>query len=183
MVLAQEIAVALEDRGATELLYGQLLPFGHLVALSPGTIDGSLSRSLGSLHHLTGRLDEAETHLLRALDVHRRMAAALKYAHTQLDYADVLRRSSGGSRSGSDLVGQALEAAQRVGYGALERRAGAFLSSVPPDLTSGPSTCRPRRGSLATGSTASIDRWIRGFVPVGRRTGCASEAHLVAPEL
>ncbi len=130
VVLAQEIAVALEDRGAAELLYGQLLPFGHLVALTPGTIDGSLSRSLGSLARLTGRLDEAETHLLRALDVHRRMAAPYWIAHTQLDYADVLR-DLGRVEEATDLVGQALEAAQRVGYGALERRAGAFLSSVP----------------------------------------------------
>ncbi len=130
MVLAQETAVALEDRAAAELLYEYLLPFGHLVALTPGTIDGSLSRSLGSLARLIGRLEEAETHLLRALDVHRRIAAPYWIAHTQLDYADVLR-DLGRVGEATDLVGHALETAQRIGYGALERRASAFLSGVP----------------------------------------------------
>ncbi len=130
MVLAQETAVALEDRSAAELLYSHLLPFGHLVALTPGTIDGSLSRSLGSLARLIGRLEEAETHLQRALDVHQRIAAPYWIAHTQLDYADLLR-DLGRVGEATDLVGQALETAQRIGYGALERRATAFLSGAP----------------------------------------------------
>ena len=130
MVLAQETAVALEDRSAAELLGPHLLPFGHLVALDPRDDRRIAVPVTGSLARLIGRLEEAETHLQRALDVHQRIAAPYWIAHTQLDYADLLR-DLGRVGEATDLVGQALETAQRIGYGALERRATAFLSGAP----------------------------------------------------
>ena len=57
-----------------------------------GRDQGAASRYLGILAAALGRWDDAERHFEHALQMNERMGARPWLAHTQLDYADMLRR-------------------------------------------------------------------------------------------
>ena len=129
IALWQECAVALDDVAAIEALYGMLEPHSSLVAFNIGTASGALARSLGCLARRLGRPDEAEGHFHRALEIHERLQSPYWTAQTQLDLADLLHE---GDRHAEvrGLSGQALETAQRFGFGSIERRADALVASL-----------------------------------------------------
>ena len=129
IALWQECAVALDDVAAMEVLYGMLEPHSDLVAFNVATASGSLARSLGCLAHRLGRPDEAEGHFRGALDIHERLQSPYWTAQTQLDLADLLLEG-GQHAEVRGLSGQALETAQRFGFGGIEQRADALVASL-----------------------------------------------------
>ena len=88
-----------------------------------------MARSLGCLAHRLGRPDEAEGHFRRALEVHERLQSPYWTAQTQLDFADLLREG-GLHAEVRNLSAQALETAQRFGFGGLEQRADTLVASL-----------------------------------------------------
>jgi class 3 adenylate cyclase/tetratricopeptide (TPR) repeat protein len=129
IALWQECAVALDDLAAMEALYGMLEPHAGLVAFNIGTASGALARSLGCLARRLGRADEAEGHFRGALEIHERLQSPYWTAQTQLDLADLLREGEQHAEV-RGLSGQALETAQRFGFGGIEQRADAVVASL-----------------------------------------------------
>ena len=84
---------------------------------------------MGRLAHLLGRHDEAEALFEAALAMNERLGAPYWIARTKLDYADLLtsRAQPDDNAKATDLVQQALAAAQQYGFGALQQRATAAL--------------------------------------------------------
>jgi DNA-binding SARP family transcriptional activator/tetratricopeptide (TPR) repeat protein len=89
-LLASPCASVADERTAARL-YSLLLPFAHVYAMAPVEgVFGALSRGLGVLATALGRYDDAERHLLAAIDLERRMGARPWLAHAQSDLAAVL---------------------------------------------------------------------------------------------
>ena len=87
------LAVLVEREADASALYRHLLPFAWRFAVEPegGVCHGSVSLALGVLAHGLGRWDDAENHFQDALEAHRRAGAPLLVAHTQRQYAALLR--------------------------------------------------------------------------------------------
>ena len=125
MSICGDNAVDLNQEQAAQYLYEEMFPFRDLVAFNNGTIEGALSRPLGRLAHLSGNFADAESFFEAALKIHERLEAPYWIARTQLDYADLLQ-DIGKKDQATQFVNEALDAAKRFGFGALERRATAF---------------------------------------------------------
>jgi DNA-binding SARP family transcriptional activator len=113
--------------GATEHagpLYDLLLPWGSLNAVAvPEVSFDSASRPLGTLATRLGRLEDAVRHFEAALEMNERMGARPELAHTQDDYARMLRvrDGPGDQERASDLAAEAARTYRRLG---MEARAG-----------------------------------------------------------
>ncbi len=67
MTTLSEIVLRLGDEALAVTLYGEMLPFAHLMATGGGEIaGGSLERSLGQVAAVLGRTDDALAHLDKA---------------------------------------------------------------------------------------------------------------------
>ena len=94
--LIAETASCVGCTAGLEVLYGRLLPFADRVAVSlPEISTGSVARYLGLLMVTMQRWDEAAAHFEDALEVNARIGARPWLAHTQLDYAHILRSRNG----------------------------------------------------------------------------------------
>jgi tetratricopeptide (TPR) repeat protein len=89
-----QACVHLGDAETAAVLYDLLLPYAArvIVVSYGGAVDGPVSRYLGLLATVMGRLAEAELHLERALDLARRLGARPCVAHVLRDQAALLRR-------------------------------------------------------------------------------------------
>lgn len=129
-VLAQ-VAVHLDDRARAATLYDLLLPYEQRNAALTGEIAfGSVSRYLGLLAALLGRLDEAEAHFEQALAMNERMNARPALAHTQDDYAHMLAQRGDTHRS-SQLIAAALSTYHELGMNGHAARANELLARLP----------------------------------------------------
>jgi tetratricopeptide (TPR) repeat protein len=134
MALATDACFLLGDTHAAGTLYEQLLPFAgrDTAAWAEGSV-GVVDRYLGRLAVTLGRLEDAEAHLRRAIDVNERVGARPWVAHSQHDLATLLlsRDAAGDRECAEDLLRDALRTARDVGMTALEGSVGKLLGDAP----------------------------------------------------
>ena len=92
MAMASDACGQLNDAQAAADLMEQLAPFSgrHAMGHAEGSV-GAVDRYLGILATVLGRYDDAERYFLRAQDTNEQMGARPWLAHTQADYAQMLR--------------------------------------------------------------------------------------------
>jgi len=114
-----------------ETLYELLVPYrsrnvvlGRVASMAIG----SAARHLGQLATTLSRFDEAAQHFEAALDMNRRMGARPWLGLTECDYARMLRVRDRGHdrRRAGELVQHALQTADELGLGLLEKHARAL---------------------------------------------------------
>jgi DNA-binding SARP family transcriptional activator len=126
LCLLAEAAARLGDRGHAGTLHDLLVSYGDRVATGYPEISlGPIARFLGILSSTTGRWDDAEQHLLRAIELSERIGARPSLAHAEEDYAQVLLRR--GRPEDADRA-RALRERARATYGAL----GMSVSTTSP---------------------------------------------------
>ena len=112
--LLAEVAAGLDDAGRRTVLYGLLAPYAGVNAMAAGEVMvGPVARYLGILAATSGGADDAAGHFEDALAIKARMAARPWLAHTQEDYARMLRERAG---PGDDARARELLAACRATY-------------------------------------------------------------------
>ncbi len=124
MSLLAEVADFLGDVDRAAILYELLLPFvGRNVSAGGDASVGSASRSLGVLASVLHRWDEAARHFEDALERNAGMGARPWVAHTQHDYARMLRRRDGvgDPERAAELLTSALATCRELGMAALDR--------------------------------------------------------------
>ncbi len=130
MSLFAEACARLGEKGTSEELYGQLLPFTdrHAIGQGEGSL-GAVSRYLGLLAESLGRREDAVLHLEHAVAFNERMGARTWAAHARHDLAGVLlaRDEPGDREKAVGLLREAEEAARTIGMTALGRRVAAML--------------------------------------------------------
>jgi tetratricopeptide (TPR) repeat protein len=128
--LLAETCALLGKTEQADSLYATLLPFRSLnaVAIAEGGGD-SVSRTLGILATRASRYDEATAHFEEALEMNGRMRARPWVAHTQREYAVMLRERSGPGdrRWARDLVARAIAGYREVGMESWATQAAALL--------------------------------------------------------
>jgi DNA-binding CsgD family transcriptional regulator/tetratricopeptide (TPR) repeat protein len=155
-----DAAVAVGDRSAAEVIYGELSPYRHLVVQVGVMLAGygAADRYLGELALVMGRVREAEAHFEAALRLDQRARMPVWVAHSQLAY------------------GRFLAARGRPGD---QERAWGLLSSA------GASAGSLGMATLAAAARAALDHTTRrplgehgaaGFSPAGAGTGHGTEA-------
>jgi DNA-binding SARP family transcriptional activator len=130
MTLLAEATAALGDAGHCAALHRLLSPYGGLIAVCPSeACADSVARPLGLLAAALGRDDEAEAHLLRALEMNETVGARPAVAETQLDYAGLLqRRGRPEDHARADgLIRDALATYESLGMHAAAREAVALV--------------------------------------------------------
>ncbi|CAN5801384.1 hypothetical protein BH24CHL6_BH24CHL6_16640 [soil metagenome] len=134
MSLTAEACWSLGDSDAAAVLYEQLLPFvgRHAIGHAEGSA-GAVDRYIGLLAHVLGRLDDAERHLLAAVDLNERMGARPWAAHSQHDLAQVLRQRSraGDAARAGQLLEAALTTARELSMTSLERKIAELSPALP----------------------------------------------------
>jgi DNA-binding SARP family transcriptional activator/tetratricopeptide (TPR) repeat protein len=120
MAMLSDLAVGLGDSDRAALLYEELLPYAasNVVVGMAVTCLGSVSRFLGKLAALLGRVDDAASHFERALEANRALKAPVLVAHTQLDYAAAL----GPGERAAELIDDASRLAAASELPAISRR-------------------------------------------------------------
>jgi tetratricopeptide (TPR) repeat protein len=99
MSLISPVCAALDDVARAEVLYAFQHPYAARHAFVHEGSAGSVSRALGLLATVLGRLEDAERHFEYALEMNRRMGARPWVAHTQHDLAKMLvGRDAAGDR-------------------------------------------------------------------------------------
>jgi tetratricopeptide (TPR) repeat protein len=119
-------ASMLGDTTRCQDAYDGLAPYADsCMAALTVMCEGSVARPLGMLATTLGRYDAAEAHFEQALVMNAAIRADLWCAHTQFEYARMLRlRDRPGDRRRSDgLLAAAVETAERLGLVALLERA------------------------------------------------------------
>ena len=98
--LLAEVCAFLGDSPRAARLYELLSPYANFNVIShPEVALGSASRYVGILAATTGRWDDAARHFEHALSMNTRIGARPWVAHTQVDYARMLRaRDARGDR-------------------------------------------------------------------------------------
>ena len=125
MTTLSEIVLRLGDEALAVTLYGEMLPFAHLMATGGGEIaGGSLERSLGQVAAVLGRTDDALAHLEKARATHRAYRADIWVTRTDVDEAAArLRRGSDEDRRiAADLLQAAGDVSRRRGWAGLAAR-------------------------------------------------------------
>ncbi len=136
ITMAGMAAVFLDDHNSSHQAYDLLLPHADtcLVTLA-FTCEGSTSRPLGMLATTLERYDDAERHFEDALDMNARVRSPLWTAHTQYEYARLLRlRATPGDRDRArTLLAAATATANTLGLPMLSRRASAEAHLLATD--------------------------------------------------
>ncbi len=110
MSLLADVGTFLADASLCELLYDLLLPYGAQYAVSaPDGFTGSVSRNLGNLATSLAIWDAAGRHFELAHEMNRRVRSRPWVAHTEREYAAMLRARGG--RDDEERAKQLLESA------------------------------------------------------------------------
>ena len=121
-----DVCTFLGDRTRAAILHQLLQPYAErtVVVGTAAACYGALARYLGALATTLERWDEAERHFEDALAMNARMEAWPWLAHTQYQYATMLRvrQQSGDSEKAQDLLKAALLTASELDMRALEER-------------------------------------------------------------
>jgi len=126
MALLANPCASVADERAAARLYSLLLPFAHVYAMAPVEgVFGAVARGLGVLATALGRYDDAERHLLAAIDLERRMGGRPWLAHGQHDLAAMLLARGDPDRARPHLD-DALKAYQELGMETWAARASAL---------------------------------------------------------
>jgi DNA-binding SARP family transcriptional activator len=97
MCLLADLAASLDDARRGRVLYGLLAPWSDRVGAGHPEISlGAVARYLGLLASADSRWDDAERHFEDAIEINARIGASPWLAHTQEDYARMLRRRDRG---------------------------------------------------------------------------------------
>ncbi|MEE9279178.1 MAG: protein kinase [Myxococcota bacterium] len=119
LVLAADVCASLRDEERAVTLYERLSRYKGLYVPSAlwAGVCGSVPRALARLAAVMGRLEDAENHFERALEVDRKMGARGWLPRTQCDYARMLldRDAPGDRDRALALLAQALETCQELG--------------------------------------------------------------------
>ena len=96
------------------------------------SVEGSADRFLAMLAHVQGRLDEADDHYRRALDLEAAFEAPWLVANTQYWWARTLlaRGGAGDSAMARALLTQCRGSCRRMGASTLEGRATSLLEQA-----------------------------------------------------
>jgi class 3 adenylate cyclase/tetratricopeptide (TPR) repeat protein len=118
-----EVCARLRDGRRAERLYDLLLPYRDVTIIAPVTTVccGAAARYLGMLAGVIGDWGMAEDHFEAALAMDERIEAWPWLAHTQHEFA-VMLRARGGCARADALLAAAAETAQRLGMTALQQR-------------------------------------------------------------
>ena len=157
-----DAAVALGDRDAAAVVYGELVAARGLVVQVGNLLAayGSADRPLGALCTVLGRHRDAEAHFETALRVDRRAAMPVWLAHTHLAYARFLaqRRRPGDLERAASMLRAAGDTAAACGMARVDAEAAAALVGVTEARAAAPSaTLRPVPSGTA-GAAAGPDR-------------------------
>lgn len=114
-----EICSVLRDKPRAEMLYAILKPYQHMT-ITAGVASvcyGAAGRFLGQLADVLDAWDDAEQHFESALELDRAMQAAPWLAHTQHQFARMLRRRGRAHdiQRADRLVGEAWASAESLG--------------------------------------------------------------------
>ncbi len=120
-----------------ETLYELLLPYASrnvVLGRVASMAIGSAARHLGQLATTLSRFDEAVDHFESALEMNRRMGTSPWLGLTECDYARMLRVRDRGDdrRRAAELVQHALQTADELGLGLLEKHARALEAEDTP---------------------------------------------------
>jgi tetratricopeptide (TPR) repeat protein len=120
-----EVVVFLDDVARARLLYTSLLPYADRCVVNAAMCQGPVSHYLGLLSTTSSRYHDAERHFEQALAMSARIKSPLWIAHTQHDYANMLRlRNQPGDRDKAlELLTQAISTAQRLGLNTVADKA------------------------------------------------------------
>ncbi len=135
MSYLSEVCVFLGDRRRAALLYQLLLPYvGYNVMVGAGVMCyGAACRYLGNLSTVLRRWEEAEKHYVEALRLNLQQGARPYVAHTQCDYAEMLRaRGRNADRARADtLLEEAAVLARDLGMNELESKVESRRAPAP----------------------------------------------------
>ena len=132
MALVAEAAALLGDSGRAASLHERLLPYTNHNVMSPPDVSiGSTSRQLGLLATTMGRLDVAEEHFARALDLNEAMGARPWAAHVRHNLALMLltRGGPGDPERAVELLKAAHRAARTMAMAVLAARCQSLLAA------------------------------------------------------
>jgi DNA-binding SARP family transcriptional activator len=118
MCLLADLAASLGETGRTRVLYESLVPYAERMAAGyPEISVGAVSRYLGLLAAADSRWDDAEHHFEDAVELNGRIGARPWLAHTQEDYARMLRARghAGDEEKAAGLFGAALSTYGELG--------------------------------------------------------------------
>ncbi len=124
-----DLAIHFRDQRAAEVLGDRIAPFADHITTASVSVDSVLGHFIGKLEHLLGRYDEADRSFRRAIAIHERLESPPLIAMTQSAWSAMLvdRDRPGDHDHARTLANQALETAERSGYGTIERDARAVL--------------------------------------------------------
>jgi DNA-binding SARP family transcriptional activator len=120
--LLPDVCRYLGDVAQAGALYDRLLPHAALNAVTPPEfIVGSVSRGLGILAAVRSAWSEAVRHFESALEMNTKMNARPWLAHTQYDYAHMLRQRDqpGDAERGAELLSSAADLSRELGMNSL----------------------------------------------------------------
>ncbi len=118
MAVLCEICAHLGRADGAARLYEWLLPWAALVSTVSVTTQGPVAFHLGTMAALLGKYEVADEHFASALEISEKLESAYWIARTQIEWARLDRKVGMTDRSDSKLA-EALESAQRRGFGAL----------------------------------------------------------------
>ena len=127
-----ECVIALDDPRASHQIYDIVEPNADIYAANAVVSYDMFHLLLAGLATTFGDLDRADAHFADALLAHERMGAAHSLAKTQAAWADMLVRRGAEADivQARELATRALAAAERGGYGWVERDATAVLARL-----------------------------------------------------
>jgi tetratricopeptide (TPR) repeat protein len=134
-----EVAAALGDSERGRILYDRLAPHHALMATNGAATTGPVAHYLGMLATGLGDHDAAEAHFQEALGLEEGMGAVPWLARTRLEWAQALLAHGGPGDAGraEEILGHSLDAARRLGLGAVQRRAELLLPAAGATPTPG----------------------------------------------
>ena len=168
-----DTAVAVGDADAAEVLYGELLPYRHLVVQVGNHLAayGAADRYLGELAALAGRVRDAESHFEAALRLDQRARMPVWAAHSQVAYGRFLasRGRAGDHDRAVGLLSSAADTAAALGIGAVAGPVAGALVGLAAGL-SRPAVAGRSAGADGASAAAAPDG-ARGGVRAGARAG------------
>ncbi|MGH2942932.1 MAG: ATP-binding protein, partial [Solirubrobacteraceae bacterium] len=125
VTLVGTAASLLDDRSRSRRAYEMLAPYADIYIVNPSLLcEGSTSRPLGMLATTLGRYGDAERHFERALEMNAGIRSRLWTAHTQCEYARMLRLRGGPDQERARaMLARAIATADELGLHAIGRRA------------------------------------------------------------